>query len=229
MSPGSSVECCRCGSTLVKPRRNSLGRTAAFSLAALILYVPANIYPILQMEYHGAYSESTVWDGCVRLFQSGQWLIAGIVFCASILVPLLKLLGLFFLVSTTKVKSPQWKKERTAIYKFIEWIGPWAMLDVFLLAILVGLVRLRASAASRSPRTSIRSPSVSPTVAGGRTNGDGHRNHGASWPRTATSTNRGRSCGTPKSEACWASSKSVADFSIGVDNTVSLVAGDFIL
>src|SRR2546423_696601 len=95
MQPGASAECCRCGSTLFKRKRNSLGRTAAFSLAALILYVPANIFPILRMEYHGAYSESTVWDGCVKLFQSGQWVVAVIVFCASILIPLMKLLGLF--------------------------------------------------------------------------------------------------------------------------------------
>jgi paraquat-inducible protein A len=142
LQAGTSAECCRCGSTLVKQRNNSVSHTAALSLAALILYVPANIYPILRMDYHGAYSESTVWDGCVRLFHSGQWAVAAVVFCASILVPLLKLLGLFFLVTTTKFKSKAWQRERTQIYKFIERIGPWAMLDVFLLAILVGLVRL---------------------------------------------------------------------------------------
>src|SRR2546428_1069506 len=94
LPPGMTAVCSRCGSTLAKTKINSLGRTAALSLAALIFYVPANIYPILRMEYYGAYSESTVWDGCVKLFQSGQWLVAGIGFCASILISLFKLLGL---------------------------------------------------------------------------------------------------------------------------------------
>jgi paraquat-inducible protein A len=94
------------------------------------------------MEYYGAYSESTVWDGCVNLFRSGLWLVAAIVFLASILVPLLKLLGLFYLVATAMAGSARRRRERTWVYRFIEVIGPWAMLDVFLLSVLVALVRL---------------------------------------------------------------------------------------
>jgi paraquat-inducible protein A len=108
----------------------------------LILYIPANIYPILRMERYGAYSESTVWDGCVKLFQNGQWVVALIVFLASIMIPMLKLLGLFYLVVTAQVRSARRRRERTLVYKVIEVIGPWAMLDVFLLAVLVALVKL---------------------------------------------------------------------------------------
>jgi paraquat-inducible protein A len=143
LRPGTAAECYRCRSIISRDRVDSLGRTAAFSLAALILYIPANIYPILRMNYYGAYSESTVWDGCVKLFQDGQWLVAVIVFAASLLIPLLKLLGLFFLVVTAKFKTAGLRQERTWIYKTIEVIGPWAMLDVFLLAVLVGLVKLQ--------------------------------------------------------------------------------------
>jgi paraquat-inducible protein A len=143
LQPGMTAECFRCGSTISTRISNSLARTAAFSLAALILYVPANIYPILRMESYGVYSENTVWAGCVRLFEDGQWFVAGIVFCASILVPLMKLLGLFFLVSTTRARSVWLQRERTWIHKAIEIIGPWAMLDVFLLAVLVALVKLK--------------------------------------------------------------------------------------
>ncbi len=142
LQPGTAAECCRCGSILSKRKVNSLGRTAAFSLAALIFYVPANIYPILRMDFYGVFSESTVWDGCVKLFQDDQWLVAAIVFLASILIPLFKLLGLFYLVVTAKIKSARHRQERTWIYKIIELIGPWAMLDVFLLAVLVALVKL---------------------------------------------------------------------------------------
>ncbi len=122
---------------------DSLRRTAAFTLAALILYVPANVYPILRMDYYGAYSENTVWDGCVSLFQNGQWVVAVVVFCASILIPLFKLLGLLFLVATSGAGSARRRPERTWIYRIIEVIGPWAMLDVFLLSVLVALVKLK--------------------------------------------------------------------------------------
>ncbi len=138
--PGTRVHCARCGARLFERKRNSLHRTAALSLAALVFYVPANIYPILRMEYYGAYSESTIWDGCARLFQDGMWPVATIVFLASIIVPLLKLLGLFFLVTTAKSMKRQ--RERTRVFRFIEVIGPWAMLDVFLLAVLVSIVKL---------------------------------------------------------------------------------------
>lgn len=143
LKPGTVAECCRCGSIISEHKAGSLGRTAALSLAALVLYVPANLYPILRMNYHGAHSESTVWDGCVTLFQNDQRLVAAIVFLASILIPIFKLLGLFFLVVTTKFGFARWRQERTRIYKFIEVIGPWAMLDVFLLAVLVALVKLQ--------------------------------------------------------------------------------------
>jgi paraquat-inducible protein A len=143
LEPGNSAACYRCGSTIATCKTNSIGRTAAFSLAALILYIPANIYPILSMNYYGAYSENTVWDGCVNLFKDGQWLVAGIVFLASILIPLFKLAGLFFLVITTKLKSARGRQQRVWLYKIISVMGPWAMLDVFLLSILVALVKLQ--------------------------------------------------------------------------------------
>lgn len=140
IAPGKRAECPRCGTKIAERRPNSLQRTAALTLAALLLYLPANIYPILRMNYYGVYSESTVWDGCVRLFQDGMWFVAIVVFLASIIIPLFKLLGLLFLVTT--VRSTRWRRERTRIYRFIDLIGPWAMLDVFLLSVLVAIVKL---------------------------------------------------------------------------------------
>ena len=140
--PEAQAVCPRCGAVVVEHKVNTLGRTAAFSLAALMFYLPANIYPILQMELYGAHSENTVLDGCVSLFQHGQRLVAVIVFLASLLIPFLKLLGLFYLVITTRFAARRRRLERTWIYRLIDVIGPWAMLDVFLLAILVALVKL---------------------------------------------------------------------------------------
>jgi paraquat-inducible protein A len=143
LSKGAAAECFRCGAFLgVRRSSASLHVTAALSLAALVLYVPANIYPILRMEFYGAHSDSTIWDGVVSLAQSNQWVVAAIVFMASLVIPLLKLAGLFFLVISTIARKGRRLRWRTNLYRFIDAVGPWAMLDVFLLAVLVALVKL---------------------------------------------------------------------------------------
>jgi len=140
---GAAAECFRCGGFLgVRRSRVSLHVTAALSLAALVLYVPANIYPILRMTLYGVTSDNTIWDGVVSLMRHDQWVVAAIVFLASLVIPLLKLSGLFFLVGSTITHKGRRLRWRTGLYKFIDTIGPWAMLDVFLLAILVALVKL---------------------------------------------------------------------------------------
>jgi paraquat-inducible protein A len=142
LPPGRRAECPRCGSTVSEGPHGSLRLTAALALAALILYVPANIYPILRMHFYGAYSENTVWDGVVSLAEHKEYFVALIVFLASIVIPVLKLAGLLYLVITARFKLGRRLRDRTRIYRFIDVIGPWAMLDVFLLAILVSLVKL---------------------------------------------------------------------------------------
>ena len=142
LTPGTLAECVRCGARLGEHKPNSLSRTAAFTLAALALYVPANIFPILRMDLYGVYSENTVWEGCKTLFERGEILVAIVVFLASLVIPFLKLLGLFFLVATARLGSRGRRPTRTWLYRAIDLVGPWAMLDVFLLAILVSLVKL---------------------------------------------------------------------------------------
>src|SRR5882672_5635177 len=142
LAPGTSAECIRCGSVIVSRPLAGPDATLALTLAALVLYVPANIYPILTMNMYGANSENTVWDGVVSLMQYGQYFVAAIVFLASIVIPLMKLMGLGFLVWSVKWGKGRRLRGRTHIYRFIDAIGPWAMLDVFLLAVLVALVKL---------------------------------------------------------------------------------------
>jgi paraquat-inducible protein A len=136
--PRHRLQCARCESVIERHVTNSRARTGALALAALCLYVPANIYPIMTMEYMGRHTENTVWGGVRTLYQDRMWYVAAIVFAASIVVPLLKLAGLFFLVTN---RGQRWQKTRTWIYKAICQIGPWAMLDVFLLSVLVALIR----------------------------------------------------------------------------------------
>ena len=142
LAPGMSAECIRCGSTVATRARGGPDTTLALTIAALVLYLPANIYPILTMHLYGNDSENTIWDGVVSLMQHDEYFVAAIVFLASIVIPLLKLLGLFFLVVSAKLGSGRRLRGRTRIYQFIDAIGPWAMLDVFLLAVLVALVKL---------------------------------------------------------------------------------------
>ena len=143
LAPGSVAECIRCGSFMGgRSSVRSLEITAALSLAALVLYVPANIYPIMKMHLYGGYSESTVWDGIVLLMKNDQWFVAVVVFLASMVIPLVKLAGLFALVVTSRMGWGRRLRSRTQLYKFIDAIGPWAMLDVFLLAVLIALVKL---------------------------------------------------------------------------------------
>jgi paraquat-inducible protein A len=141
LPPGTVAECVRCGYP-VTSHSFGVDVTAALALAALVLYIPANLYPILRMDIYGAYSESTVWDGVVSLWQYNEYFVAIVVFLASIVIPLLKLMGLCFLVISVKWGRGRRLRSRARIYKFIDAIGPWAMLDVFLLAILVALVKL---------------------------------------------------------------------------------------
>lgn len=146
MSPlpaGRVAICVRCGSRIARRSHGTLHITAALALAALILYIPANIFPILQMDLYGAHSQNTIWDGTQRLWRSGDYLVAVIVFLASIAIPLLKLLALFYLVVSIKWGSRRRLRFRTRIYRIVEAIGRWSMLDVFVLAILVSLVKLQ--------------------------------------------------------------------------------------
>jgi paraquat-inducible protein A len=142
LAEGMVANCSRCGSMMEKKTHSSLHMTAAFSLAALILYFPANIFPILHMEVYGAVSDNTAWSGMQTLFQEGDYPIGVIVFLASILIPFLKLVGLFFLVVAVKFRWPRGKLQRVWMYRVIDAVGRWAMLDVFVVAILVSLVKL---------------------------------------------------------------------------------------
>jgi paraquat-inducible protein A len=136
----SAAKCARCNFKLFHRLADSRTRTLAFSLAALILYFPANLYPIITADYQGQHSQTTVFQGIKALFDHQQYFIGALVFCTSIFTPALKIIGLLFITLT--LGSPRPKKARTWIYKIIRVIDPWNMLEVFLLAIGVALVEL---------------------------------------------------------------------------------------
>jgi paraquat-inducible protein A len=137
---GATVRCARCDSVIFQDTRKSVSRVLAFSAGALMLYVPANIYPILSIKRLGVYSESTIWQGVRELFANGYWGVAILVFLASIVIPLLKLVVMIYLAGASRRGGHELLKFR--LFRLIEIIGPWSMLDVFLAAILVALVKL---------------------------------------------------------------------------------------
>jgi paraquat-inducible protein A len=140
---GTEAECARCGHVLKRKTQYSLQLTGAFALCALLLYGPANLFPILSMSMYGTVSENTIFSGVIRFYQDGDLFVAAAVFLASILIPFLKILGLFLLVITTRLHSTWARNFRVHLFLIIEILGRWAMLDVFALAVLISLVKLQ--------------------------------------------------------------------------------------
>jgi len=136
----SVIKCARCNFQIFHRRANSRARTLAFSVAALILYFPSNFYPVVTAEYQGQHSQTTIYQGITSLYGHRQYFIATLIFCTSILTPLLKIIGLIFISLT--LDWPHWKKTRTWTYKIIRIIDPWNMLEVFLLAICVSMIEM---------------------------------------------------------------------------------------
>ena len=132
--------CTRCGA-LIHPRRpNSLTRTWALLVTAAILYIPANLLPIMTVNSLGQGEPSTIMAGVVQLVQHGMFPIAAVVFIASILVPTFKLVGIGLLLFSVQRHQPLSAQQRIVMYRFIEFIGRWSMLDIFVIAILVAVV-----------------------------------------------------------------------------------------
>ncbi|HET8700748.1 MAG TPA: paraquat-inducible protein A [Nitrococcus sp.] len=140
----ADLMCRRCGERLHERHPHSLQRTAALLVAAAILYVPANIYPIMTTTKLGASVPSTIIGGVLAFLYHGDLPIALIIFTASILVPLGKIFSLGWLCVSVRRRIPRDRLARVRLYRLIELIGRWSMLDVFVVAILVALIRAGA-------------------------------------------------------------------------------------
>jgi paraquat-inducible protein A len=131
----------RCGSRLHARKPNSIARTWALLIAASILYVPANTYPVLTVMQLGAGAPSTILGGVEELLASGMYPLAALVFFASIMVPVLKLLGLTGLLISVHMGWGRRLRDRTVLYRIVSAIGRWSMIDIFMESILVALVQ----------------------------------------------------------------------------------------
>ncbi|MDR2309119.1 MAG: paraquat-inducible protein A [Paucimonas sp.] len=136
----TSQTCTRCGATVHVRRPNSIVRTWALLITAMILYIPANVLPIMTVSALGQGSPDTIMSGVITLMKHGMLPIAAVVFIASILVPTFKLVGIALLLYSVQRHQPLSARQRILMYRFIEFIGRWSMLDIFVIAILVAVV-----------------------------------------------------------------------------------------
>lgn len=132
--------CHRCHTPLHVRRPASVSRTAALLLAAALLYIPANLLPVMHSTSLGRSEDDTILSGVAYFWTSGDWGLAAVVFIASVVVPMLKLAILAVLVFAAHRRSTWCPHERTRLYRLVECIGRWSMLDVFVVALTVALV-----------------------------------------------------------------------------------------
>ena len=138
--------CPRCGARLHLRKPDSLGRTTALVLAALVLYLPANLLPITVTTAIGTRQADTILSGVIYFMQTGSWEIASVIFIASVFVPFAKLIILVLLLVSVRFRWRWRPRDRTVLYRLTELVGRWSMVDIYVVTILVALVRLGAVA-----------------------------------------------------------------------------------
>src|SRR5271163_1687551 len=134
--------CRRCGEKLEFRRHGSIETTWAFTFAAAICYIPANLLPVLNTTTPAGSEGDTIMGGVAFLYSSGSWPLALVVLIASVMIPLGKLVSLAYLLISVQRGSIKSSRERTRLYRMVVFIGRWSMLDVFVDTFTVALVQL---------------------------------------------------------------------------------------
>lgn len=139
----SPHRCERCGAPLHSRKHDAITRGWAYLVAALVFYVPANLLPVMHTEMLGQGIDSTIGGGVLEFWEGGAWDIALIIFIASIGVPAIKFFSLGLLLWTAQRRSAWARRQRSQLYRFVELIGYWSMLDVMVVALVAALVQMR--------------------------------------------------------------------------------------
>jgi paraquat-inducible protein A len=140
---GAAIACTRCGSDVRARKPDSIARTWAFLVAALVLYIPANVLPVMYTRLLGSEAESTILEGVEEFWRSGSWDIAVLIFTASVAVPCTKFLALTLLLLDQKFPIGS-RVGKTRLLRLVEHIGYWSMLDVLVVALVTALIQFRA-------------------------------------------------------------------------------------
>jgi paraquat-inducible protein A len=142
-APDEPGYCPRCGAELARRKHHSIQYTWALVIAAAICYIPANVLPVLSTTALGSTDSDTIMGGVVLLYTTGSWPLALIVLVASVMVPLGKLVALSYLLMVAQRGWLGSNRERTRLYRLVEFIGRWSMLDVFVDTFTVALIQLQ--------------------------------------------------------------------------------------
>jgi paraquat-inducible protein A len=142
LPPGHIARCSRCGTRLRLRKPQSLQRAWALVLTAYVFYVPANLYPVMYTGKLGQSEGDTILSGVQSMYAVGWWTVGTLIFFASITVPLLKLFSLTFLLFSVQIRSPWRPRQRAFLYRIVEYIGRWSMLDMFVVSLTVALIQL---------------------------------------------------------------------------------------
>ena len=137
---GERATCSRCGAVLYKKKRNSLDYTLIFSLTGIILFLMANIFPFMTFQYEGRVQESVLFTGVKQLLAQDMWMVAILVLMVSIIIPLLRLVGTLYVLLPLKSGRRPW--HAALIFRLVEAMHPWAMVDVYMLGVIVAIVKL---------------------------------------------------------------------------------------
>jgi len=140
------AHCPRCGASLHFRKPRSVSRCWALLIGAYILYIPANLLTIMETGSLFKSRKDTIVSGVVELWRTGSWAIAVIVFIASVTIPLLKLISLTLLLVSVQRRSRWHPRQRTLLYRLVELVGRWSMLDIYVVTLLAALVQLGSMA-----------------------------------------------------------------------------------
>ncbi|APW65301.1 MULTISPECIES: paraquat-inducible protein A [Arcobacteraceae] len=134
--------CTRCNHKVRKRVKNSLQVSLALTICAILLYIPAMLYPMMEITKFGIKTESTILEGVVSFIEYKSYFIAFVIFTASVIIPLIKLVGLLLIFISLKIDIKIRNKNKNRIFKFIEMIGKWSMIDIYVVALLASVVQL---------------------------------------------------------------------------------------
>lgn len=142
LNDNQHTHCQGCGARIDVRVPNSIQVTLSLLITSIILYIPANIFPIMSTIVLGEKTQSTIIGGVILFLESDSFFIAMIIFMASVIVPLAKMTALAWLCYSVLFRSGMQQQELTSLYRITEFIGKWSMIDVFVVAILVALIQL---------------------------------------------------------------------------------------
>ena len=142
MNNQSHVECPRCGSEVHYRKPNSVSRAWAFLIAAFIMYIPANTEPMMRTTALGSEEADTIMSGVLYFLSAGEWYLALVIFAASVMLPLLKIVAIGYILISIQRGATSRRQEKSNLYKLAEILGKWSMLDIFVVGLMVMLVQL---------------------------------------------------------------------------------------